>query len=454
MQRKPGQDLTQGPVARSLFRLTAPMMLAVSSSIIVQMIEIGFIGQLGTAQIAAVTFTFPITMMLTSVAMGISIGTSSVIARRVGGGDWDDVRRFATHSLLLVALLLTVLAAIGAATIAPTFSALGAHGAVLDHIRGYLLIYYPGTVLFTVTIVTGSTMRATGDARIPGLIMTGGAMLNLALDPILIFGWFGAPRLELAGAAAAMVLSRLVMTGLLFYFAIAKDRLFLPIRQWRHNVLASWREVLVVGIPAMATQMIGPISGAIITRLLASHGHDVVAGFGVAGRIEGVAVMLLFALSGSIGPFVGQNWGAGDLDRVRAGMRVAYRFSVGWGAFAWLVLLVLGDRLVPLIDSNPEVISTARHYLAIVPISYGLWGVLMMASAAFNSLGKPIPSTVMAFTRMFILYVPLAMLADHLFGYTGIFVATATANCVMGCWGYVWLKRALFASARGSLVPA
>ena len=84
MERPPGQDLTQGPVGRSLFRLTAPMMLAVSSSIVVQMLEIGFIGQLGTAQLAAVSFTFPITMMLTSVALGISIGTSSVIARRVG----------------------------------------------------------------------------------------------------------------------------------------------------------------------------------------------------------------------------------------------------------------------------------------------------------------------------------------------------------------------------------
>ena len=182
MQRKPGQDLTQGPVARSLLRLTAPMILAVSSSVLVQMIEITFIGQLGTAQIAAVTFTFPITMMLTSVAMGVGIGTSSVIARRVGAGDWDSVRRLATHSLLLVALLVSTLALLGAATINATFMALGAQGDVLTHVHGYLLIYYPGTVLFTLTMVISSVMRATGDARIPGLAMTAGALLNLALD--------------------------------------------------------------------------------------------------------------------------------------------------------------------------------------------------------------------------------------------------------------------------------
>ena len=120
------------------------------------------------------------------------------------------------------------------------------------------------------------------------------------------------------------------------------------------------------------------------------------------------------------------------------------------GSCCWLI----GDWVVPLIDDNAEVIDVARHYLAIVPISYGLWGVLMMASASFNSLGKPIPSTIMAFTRMFVVYVPLAMLANHLYGYTGIFVATAAANCVMGLWGYAWLKRSLSAASGGSLVPA
>jgi MATE family, multidrug efflux pump len=440
MQRRPGQDLTQGPVGRSLFRLTAPMMIAVSTSIVVQMIEIGFIGKLGTEQLAAVTFTFPLTMLLTGVALGISIGTSSVIARRVGSRDWIAVRRLATHSVLLVFLLLSVLAALGTATIGPTFAALGAQGEVLQHIHDYLVIYYPGTVLFTVTMVAGNAMRATGNARVPGLVMTGGALLNLLLDPILIFGWLGVPRLGLAGAAVAMVLSRLTMTMLLLYIAIAKDHLLLPATAWSDKLWRSWREILAIGLPAMATQMIGPVSGAIITRLLAAHGKVVVAGFGVAGRIEAVAVMLLFALSGSIGPFVGQNWGAEAYERVDAGIRAAYRFCLIWGAVAWLGLWAFADRLVPLIDDNPAVVDSARTYLAIVPVSYGLWGVLMMASATFNSLGKPIPSTLMAATRMFLIYVPLAMLGNHYLGYQGIFIATALANAIMGSVGYLWLR--------------
>jgi MATE family, multidrug efflux pump len=333
-----------------------------------------------------------------------------------------------------------MLATLGAVTIRPTFAALGAHGDVLEHIHDYLVVYYPGTVLFTVTMVAGNVMRATGDARVPALVMTVGALFNLLLDPILIFGWLGVPRFGLTGAAFAMVLSRLVMTTVLLYIAIARRHLLLPTAAWPERIWQSWREILAVGIPAMATQMIGPITGAIITRLLATHGKVVVAGFGVAGRIEAVAVMLLFALSGSIGPFVGQNWGAHAYQRVDAGIRAAYQFSLVWGAIAWLVLWALADRLIPLVDDNPAVVASATAYLAIVPVSYGLWGVLMMASASFNSLGKPIPSTLMAVSRMFIIYVPLAMLGNHYLGYQGIFIATATANAIMGAVGYLWLK--------------
>ena len=106
-------------------------------------------------------------------------------------------------------------------------------------------------------------------------------------------------------------------------------------------------------------------------------------------------------------------------------------------------MIAFGDVIAGWIDHNPVVIATAAFYLAIVPWTYGLWGVLMMTSASFNALGKPIPSTIMSFTRMFILYIPLALLLNHLFGYQGIFVATAISNALMGAIGYFWLKRAL-----------
>lgn len=435
------KDLTQGSVPKSLAKLTAPMVMGVSSSILVQTLEMGFIGQLSTQHVAAITFTFPLAMVLTSIALGIGIGTSSVIARVVGSGDHDDVARLGTHALILVGMLLAVLSAIAWMMIDPLFEALGASSALMPLIHSYLDIYLPGTVLFTLTMIAGNIMRANGSANIPGVVMTVGALINLALDPFLIFGWFGLPRMELAGAATAMTVTRALTAGVLIYY-VFNGKMALT-----HNVWArfanSAKRILQVGLPAMATQLIGPVTAALITRMLAQHGEIVVAGFGVAGRIEAVAAMMLFALSGSIGPFVGQNWGAKEVNRVRLGVRVSYQFCIAWGAFVAILLFAFGGSLAQVIADEPTVVTVAGFYLALVPWSYGFWGVLMMASASFNALGKPLPSTALSFLRMFIIYLPLATVLNHLYGFQGIFVATLISNITLGIAAWWWFRTRL-----------
>jgi putative MATE family efflux protein len=421
------------------------MMMGVSSNILVSMLEIAFIGQLGTEEVAAVTFTFPLVMILNSIALGIGIGTSSVIARYVGSGKREEVKRLGIHALMLVGGSMAVLSLVGWVTIDPVFTALGATPQVMPLIHSYLDIYYPSVVLFTLTMVAGNVMRANGSATIPGVVMTLGAALHLVLAPFLIFGWLGIPRLELAGAAGAMALSRVATAAVLLVYVARGGMVLL------HNVTESFvdscRSILYVGLPAMATQLIGPVSAAIVVRLLAGHGEVVVAGFGVATRVEAVAVMLLFALSGSIGPFIGQNWGANRPDRVQEGLQVTYKFCLGWGLIAALPLLLFGSTIASWVDQSPGVIDTAAFYLAVVPWSYGLWGTLMMSSASFNALGKPLPSTTLSFARMFVLYIPLALLMNRYYGHHGIFVATAISNCVMGGLGYWWFRQSFFPRA-------
>ena len=435
------KDLTQGSVPKSLAKLTAPMVMGVSSSILVQTLEMGFIGQLSTQHVAAITFTFPLAMVLTSIALGIGIGTSSVIARVVGSGDHDDVARLGTHALILVAMLLAVLSAIAWMMIDPLFKVLGASSELMPLIHSYLDIYLPGTVLFTLAMIAGNIMRANGSANIPGVVMTVGALINLALDPFLIFGWFGLPRMELAGAATAMTVTRALTAGVLIYY-VFNGKMALAQNIWA-RFANSAKRILQVGLPAMATQLIGPVTAALITRMLAQHGEIVVAGFGVAGRIEAVAAIMLFALSGSIGPFVGQNWGAREVDRVRLGVRVSYQFCIAWGAFVAILLFLFGATLAKIIDDEPTVVAVAGFYLALVPWSYGFWGVLMMASASFNALGKPLPSTALSFLRMFIIYLPLATILNHLYGFQGIFIATLISNITLGIAAWWWFKTRL-----------
>jgi Na+-driven multidrug efflux pump len=152
-----------------------------------------------------------------------------------------------------------VLSLIGWLTIDPVFSALGAGPEVLGHIHEYLDIYYPSVVLMTLTMVASNIMRANGSAGIPGTVMTVGSLVNLALDPILIFGWFGMPRMELAGAATAALIARVITAGVLLRYVtrgrmIATDGIL-------SGFWSSCRRILHVGLPAIATQLIGPVSG-------------------------------------------------------------------------------------------------------------------------------------------------------------------------------------------------
>ncbi len=433
--------LISGPVSGGLLRLTVPMILGISSTIIAGLIETWYLGQLGTIQLAAYSFTFPVTGALMSLSLGISIGVSSVLARTVGSGNTGEVKRIATDGITLVAFVMIVCSIIGLLTIEPLFRMLGADDSTLPLTQDYMNIWYFSMVFLAIPSVGANALRATGDASISGTIMVAGSILQIILGPFFIFGLLGLPALGIKGAALANLLARFIVFLVTMYVLIYREQL-LDFHAMKVNaVLNSWKRIFAVSIPATATNLIGPISTAIIVSLLAGYSQETVAGFGIASRIEGLFVIPLFALSASIGPFVGQNWGAGCLTRANQAMLLSFKYSIGWGILVAILLFAFRTEISSQFNDNPEVISVAATYLLLVPLSYGLWGVLMMASAIFNSLGKPISSTIMSIVRMFIIYIPLAYLGKYLLGYAGIFAAACAANIIMGLLAFTWNRK-------------
>ncbi len=430
--------LTTGPVGRGLFGLALPMVLGISASILASIIETWFLGQVGTSELAAFSFALPVTGALTSLSFGVSIGLSSVLARTVGEGDQSQIRRLTTDGIYLATAIMVVVGIVGFLTIDPLFMLMGASGDTLGLVRDYMQIWYLGMVFIAIPYVGSNALRATGDARISGTIMVGGSALNVLFDPILIFGWGPIEPMGLKGAALALVSSKTVLFFITFYVLRYRVHLLdLSVPRFT-TVWQSWQRIMTVSVPATATQLISPVSTAIIVSLLASYGDEAVAGFGIASRIESLFVIPLFALSASIGPYTGQNWGANLFHRANQAMNVSFIFSLVWGGLAAMVLMLLAPSLIGWFDDAPGVTETAGAYLSLVPISYGAWGVLMMASAIFNALGKPIRSTAMSVARMFVVYIPLAIVLESYYGYEGIFVAACASNMLMGVTGYIW----------------
>lgn len=443
------RDLTQGPVHLHLIRLTGFMMLGFISFMTASLIETVFIGALGSNQLAAISFTFPLVMLLQGVSMGLGIGASSVVARAAGSGDRDAVRRLITHSLVIVVALALVFTVVTFIAVRPFFAMLGAGPEVLPLTVEYTQIWLLGLPFFTIAFIGSTLMRAAGDAATPGYLMAAGSALQVMFQPFFIFGLGGAPEMGLNGAAVGFVLARIVSFGLYVYFMGFRDRLLIPSL---HGIARSCREILHVGLPAVASNLIGPVSMSVITRLLAGHGAVVVAGYGVATRVESMVTMVVWALSMSVAPFVGQNWGAGHHERVKRALALANAFSLAWGAFAFVVLLFTAKLLVSLINDDPGVVEAASIYLVIVPWSIGFMGIIATSTQSFNAFGKPIPPLIMSILQMLVIYIPLALLGDHLWGYVGIYVAFAATSVIVGSLGYFWIRRTVGIEIRRAMV--
>ncbi|MGB3536459.1 MAG: MATE family efflux transporter [Microcoleaceae cyanobacterium] len=433
--------LTEGPVGVQLVKLTLPMVWGVFAVIAFNLVDTYFVGQLGTAQLAAMSFTFPVVMVFGSLAIGLGIGASSVIARAIGEGDRNKVQLLTTNSLTLSVLIVGVFVIIGFATIDPLFKLLGASSALLPLIREYMEIWYLGMICLVVPMVGNSAIRAAGDTKIPSLIMTLAAVVNIGLDPLLIFGWGEIPALGLKGAALATVISRsttLMASLMVLHF---RERMILWSLSCFKQVWGCWQEILKVSLPAAGTNIISPISIGIITSLLAQYSPEVVAGFGISSRIEAFALIVLMAISATMGPFVGQNWGAKQYHRVNRALHLSFIFCIGWGVFLAVVLWIGAPWMITRFDDNPEVVATATQYLKLVPLSYSAMGVFLVGNSAFNALGKPIPALIMTLTRMIFLYIPLAYLGNWILGLKGIFIAALIANLGVGLGTYIWTQK-------------
>ncbi len=436
----PKARLTEGPVGRHLVHMTVPMLLGIATMMGQGLIDAWFLGKVGDSALAAFSFGFPMLMIITSVAIGLGAGTSSVVARAIGAGDHRRARRLATDSLLLSFLITASLATIGILTIEPLFRLLGAPPDMIPMIRSFMTILYSGIPFLVVGMVGTSSMRATGDTRLPGKLMIFGALLNVVLDPILIFGVGPIPAMGLDGAATAALLARGTMFVGTLYFLMHRLDMVSFNKPDPVELRKSWSDILHVGLPAAGTNAIIPVAVAVITAMIARYGPDAVAGFGVASRIESMVLVIYYALSSVIGPFVGQNLSAGREGRIQLSLRLCALFCLASGLAIAALLALLSNFVAGLFSQNEAVVSVTRLFLWIVPISYGAYGIVMVVNAAFNGLGKPMPAVYISVTRMIVLYVPLALIGMRWFGIAGIFGAYAIANLLSGLLGYVWAK--------------
>ncbi len=435
--RKP--SLTTGNVPSTLLKLTIPMLAGIGGMILFNLVDTIFIGMLGTEELAAVSFTFPVVIVIGSIAGGLGIGASALISSAIGDRDTARVKRLTTDSLLLSVAIVFFISLLGIGTIEPLFSLMGAQKELLPHISTYMKIWYAGAPFVVIPMVGNNAIRATGDTKTPGIIMLTAVFVNLILDPVLIFGLGPIPGFGIAGGAVATVIARMTTLTLSLFILIKREKMVTFAIPPLTKLLNSWKRILSIGIPAAFSNLVVPLSLAVITRMVAGYGKEAVAAFGVASRIETFALGIIMALASVITPFTGQNHGAGKVSRIKEGIKCGSIFSLLWSLLLALFFYFAASPVAKLFNSNEAVIEIAATYLVIVSISYGFQGIIMLSTSVLNGIQKPFKSLSLTTMRMVVLYIPLAIVLSHLFGITGIFIGAAAANILTGItsWGVV-----------------
>lgn len=297
------------PPGKALIKLAGPMLVGMMAMTVFNLVDTWYVSKLGTLELAAISFTFPVVMLLNGVTLGIGIGLTAVISNKVGEGKQDEVRGLSRDGLILALIIVIVFMSAGLLTIEPLFRALGADEKTLPLVASYMRIWYFGSAAVVFPMVGNGTLRGTGDTATPAWIMSIAAVINMIMDPLLIFGIGPFPHMGLQGAAIATIFARGVAMVTTLYILTVRKRLVAVSTPNPRKMVNQWRQIMIVGSVAALIHILFPVSSGILTRIIASFGTEAVAAFGAGTRVEMFAIMIPNAMASGMMVYVGQHWG-------------------------------------------------------------------------------------------------------------------------------------------------
>lgn len=427
-------NFTQGNLFRHVSVMSLTASIGLMAIFAVDLLDILFISMLGRDELAAAAGYASVIMFFASaINIGLSIAAGALVARALGRDDAARARDFASSSAVLAVAIGLGLALLALPNMAFLLALTGAEGTVANMAAGYLRIILPATFLSGLSMVAVAVLRAHGDARgamYPALL---GAAVNAVLDPILIFGL----GLDLEGAALATVLARLVTMGLAFGLAIHRYRAFA--RPRAGCVARDFRETASIALPAMLGTVATPVGTAIVTREMARYGADAVAALAVINRLVPVVFSVVLALSGAIGPIIGQNFGAGRMDRVKEAFSDSFRFLALYVVVMSLALFVLRSDLADLFKATGMMRSLLYLYLGPLALASFFNGAVLVANAALTNLGHPEYGTAVNWARHTVGTWPFVIALGAIWGASGVLIGQAVGGAVFAA-GAIWLS--------------
>ncbi len=438
----------EGDLMRHVAIMSFSASAGLLSIFVVDFVDLYFISLLGdVSKTAAVGFAGTLLFFNMSISIGLMIAMSALAARRIGRTDAEAARKIATSVIAFGLIVSIVFATLFWIFTPQLLDLIGATGEAKANAVRYLRIVVPSMPIVVVAMCCSGLLRAHGDARRAMNATLGGGFINALLDPILIFGLaFG-----LEGAAYASVAARMGMA----YFAIAPILKhyggFAPF-DW-DRFLGDLPAILNIAIPAVLTNVATPVGTLIVMRFIAPYGDSVIAGYAVLGRLTPLAFCVIFALSGAVGPIIGQNFGANNYARVRETVFKAFMFTAAYSLVVWALMLLSADfigRQFGLSNSGRDLVAVFA--VVITPLFF-FNGALFIANAAFNNLNRPTWSTMLNWGKNTLGVAPFVWLGSDWAGASGVLVGQAIGGIVFAGLGTFLVFYLVGGYQSGKIVP-
>jgi putative MATE family efflux protein len=393
----------------------------------VDMIDMYFLTLLGEQELAAaVGFAGTLLFFMVSVSIGLQIALGALVARSEGAHRRDLAGRYCSSALVFNGTVSVILSAITWFNLRPLLEFLGASGVTLEYALSYASIVLPSMPVVMLGMGMAAGVRAIGDARRSMLATVTGSLVNGALDPLFIFtfGW------GLEGAALATVVARIVLMAVAWHALHGVHRL--PSRVSAAELWEDVRPIMTIAGPAILTNLATPIGGSFVLKTMSQFGDSAVAGAAIVGRITPVAFAAIFALSGAVGPIIGQNAGAGRFDRVRATLGNAVLFNVVYISLVWLLLWSCADLIVRAFSASDMAADLIGFYCRFLVWAFVFNGMLFVANASFNNLHRPHWATCFNFGRALLGTIPAVYLGAQWYGARGVMAGEAIGAVLFG----------------------
>jgi putative MATE family efflux protein len=399
----------------------------------VDAISLLYISMLGKPELkAAIGFATTVMFFTLSVGIGLSVAASVLTSRALGQGDRVLAKKTTVSALLVILAISTVLAVLLAIFADPVLRIMGAKGQVLFEAKRFMYVQIPSVPLLALGMCLSGLLRAVGDAKRSMWVTLFPAAAIVVLDPLLIF----TAGLELQGAALSLVLARCVMVWIGWRSLAKVHHLFA--KPSKAAVKQMMKPFLAIGVPAILTQIATPFANAFVTYSMAPFGDDAVAGWAVVSRLIPVSFGVLYALSGSVGPIIGQNLGAKQFDRVRSTITDSLRFTIVYCLLISLVLAILAKPIANAFGAQAQAYEVVVFFCTFIAISFVFNGMLFVANAAFNTMGYAFYSSILNWGRATIGVLPFAWFGGRFFGVTGVLAGYGAGAVVFGLVA-IWL---------------